>query len=90
MAREELLNLRKPAMEALDELKGEFKNSFVWDPFPLLCPDASCAPYMKGRPLYFDGDHLSSYGNYILVDSFSEKIAGMVGGAGVDNKNAGQ
>lgn len=35
----------------------------VWDPFPLLCPGEVCEAVPGGRPLFFDGDHLSGHGN---------------------------
>jgi len=40
------------------------------DPTPYLCNDTVCFGSQDGRPLYFDGDHLSEYGNKKLVPLF--------------------
>lgn len=72
--RDFLEQTRKPVMNALDTLQNKFSNLIIWDPFPILCPDDICSTYHKGKPLFFDGDHLSAHGNRILYPSFSEKI----------------
>jgi lysophospholipase L1-like esterase len=42
----------------------------VWDPLPVLCGQTSCDAFRDGRPLFFDGDHLSADGNRALYPSF--------------------
>ena len=49
----------------------------VWDPFPILCPEQTCSAYREGRPLFFDGDHVSGYGNRLLAPSFGEFVVGV-------------
>jgi peptidoglycan/LPS O-acetylase OafA/YrhL len=44
----------------------------ILDPIPYLCPDGVCHGSKDGRPLYFDDDHLSEYGNKLLVPMFAE------------------
>lgn len=44
----------------------------VLDPLPYLCPNGHCRSSKDGRPLYFDDDHLSEYGNKLLVPMFAE------------------
>lgn len=38
----------------------------MWDPAKVLCNGRHCEGYRDGKPLYFDQDHLSAYGNDIL------------------------
>lgn len=46
----------------------------ILDPLPYLCPDGRCWGDLNGRPLYFDDDHLSEYGNRLLVPLFATLI----------------
>ncbi|WP_283669432.1 SGNH hydrolase domain-containing protein [Escherichia coli] len=45
------------------------------DPLPYLCHDGRCWGSKDGRPIYFDDDHLSEYGNKLLVPMFKEIFA---------------
>lgn len=48
----------------------------ILDPVPYLCADGtSCISEYKGRPIYVDDDHISEYGNRLLIPMF-EKING--------------
>jgi peptidoglycan/LPS O-acetylase OafA/YrhL len=44
----------------------------ILDPLPYLCHDGRCYGTRAGRALYFDDDHLSEYGNKLLVPMFAE------------------
>lgn len=44
----------------------------ILDPLPYLCPDGRCHGAQNGRPIYYDDDHLSEYGNKLLVPMFAE------------------
>ena len=44
----------------------------ILNPLPHLCPDGRCQGARDGRPMYFDDDHLSEYGNKLLVPMFAE------------------
>lgn len=44
----------------------------ILDPTPYLCRDGKCYGSQKGRPLYSDDDHLSEFGNKLLVPMFAE------------------
>lgn len=46
----------------------------ILDPLPYFCSDGRCWGDRDGRPLYFDDDHLSEYGNRLLVPLFSTLI----------------
>lgn len=42
------------------------------DPLPYLCADGTCRSTEGGRPLYRDADHLSEFGNRVLVPMFQQ------------------
>ncbi len=44
----------------------------ILDPVPFLCDATECSGDMDGRPLYSDDDHLSEYGNKLLVPLFAK------------------
>ena len=44
----------------------------ILDPLPYLCRDGRCFGSKDGRPLYYDDDHLSEFGNRLLVPMFAE------------------
>mgnify|MGYP006191794883 FL=1 len=61
------------------------RNAFVWgvqdqareecgaqilDPLPYLCDEQRCYGSRDGKPLYYDDDHLSEYGNRLLLPLF--------------------
>lgn len=72
--RPELERLRQPIINVMHALGREFQNVTVWDAFPVLCPDDICRTQKDGRPLFFDGDHLSAYGNLTIYPSFKQLI----------------
>lgn len=72
--RSELEKLRQPILANMTALGQTFSNVTVWDAFPLLCPDAICSTQMAGRPLFFDGDHLSAYGNLLIYPEFKKAM----------------
>jgi hypothetical protein len=74
--RAELETLRRPIVDSMTELGREFPNVRVWDPFPILCPEETCRTHRDGRPLFFDGDHLSAYGNLLIYPSFKQMVLG--------------
>ncbi|MBE0493471.1 MAG: acyltransferase [Thiomicrospira sp.] len=44
----------------------------ILDPLPYLCDEKYCYGSRNGRPLYYDDDHLSEYGNKYLVPMFEQ------------------
>jgi peptidoglycan/LPS O-acetylase OafA/YrhL len=46
----------------------------VLDPVPYLCFDGRCMAQFKGRPIYYDGDHMSEYGNKLLAPMFESAL----------------
>lgn len=49
-------------------------NVQVLDPSKILCKNGECIFTYKNRPIYRDGDHLSEYGNKLLVPMFKEAL----------------
>ncbi len=75
MERAQLERLRAPQMTLLALLQREHPGLTVWDPLPLLCPGPTCSAYDdRGKPLYFDSNHLSGHGNRVLTSSFTEVV----------------
>lgn len=66
----ELVALREPIFEQIHTLQQQLPKVYSWDPFEILCPSNTCQAVVNGRPLYFDGDHLSNYGNSLLFAPF--------------------
>jgi peptidoglycan/LPS O-acetylase OafA/YrhL len=48
----------------------------ILNPLPYLCDDAFCYGSRDGRPLYYDDDHLSEYGNKLLLPMFESILTG--------------
>lgn len=47
----------------------------ILDPLPYLCHDGRCWGSNDGRPIYYDDNHLSEYGNKLLVPMFKQVFA---------------
>jgi len=84
MARAKTIGLSKDIWISLEDYQQ--RHEFIWtaqdaardrcgvkilDPLPFLCSDGRCNGAKDGRPLYFDDDHLSEYGNNLLIPMFS-------------------
>jgi hypothetical protein len=51
------------ADEGIQQATVRLPGVIVWHPAPLLCERERCPGYLDGKPLYFDTDHLTAYGN---------------------------
>lgn len=78
VTRERMEALRAPALSSLQQVAQALPGASVWDPLPVLCTGVSCQPGQAGKPLYFDGDHLSGHGNRVLLPSFRSHLAAEV------------
>lgn len=78
IAREEVERYRKPVLDSFARMAAQVSAISIWDPLPILCPGRECLSSMDGRPLYFDGDHLSGYGNRMLLPSFERHLAAVI------------
>ena len=47
----------------------------ILDPLPFLCKDGLCYGSQAGRPLYYDDNHISEFGNKLLVPMFQQVFA---------------
>ncbi|MET0355728.1 MAG: acyltransferase family protein [Cellvibrio sp.] len=52
------------------ERSADFCKVKIVDPVDYLCSGGKCLGSINGRPLYYDDDHLSEYGNKLLVPMF--------------------
>lgn len=77
LARDDLERYRAPVLAAFERLRAKQPAISIWDPFPVLCPGATCEAMRNGRPLYFDGDHVSGYANGVLLPSFERHLAAL-------------
>jgi peptidoglycan/LPS O-acetylase OafA/YrhL len=69
-----LEQLRAPQMALLKTLQRGHPGLHAWDPLPLLCPGSTCSAFDHGKPLYLDDNHLSGYGNRVLVPAFTQTM----------------
>lgn len=79
----EMARRRAPVLASMAMLSRDPQIS-VWDPFPELCPNDPCSAFRNGRPLFFDGDHLSGYGSVFLAQSFERYLDHLLS-KGVEN-----
>jgi hypothetical protein len=80
ISREALMRLRQPVVDAMRTIEAAVPGVSIWDPFPELCPSGgSCHSYRAGRPLFFDGDHVSGYGGLLLVPGFVAHVRNVSG-----------
>ena len=77
-SRDVLQTLRAPVVANLAAITAQLPRARVWDPFPTLCPSETCSAMDGERPLFFDGDHLSAYGNARLYTEFREMMLRIV------------
>jgi hypothetical protein len=63
---------RLAAVEAIDRLAKSTPGVLAWDTLPALCTRDRCTASDSNHQKFFDGDHLSGYGNELLVPSFLE------------------
>ncbi|MCU0923953.1 MAG: acyltransferase, partial [Burkholderiaceae bacterium] len=66
--------LRAPIVAAVQSIAAANPGVRLWDPMTQLCDGEHCAALRGDRPLFFDGDHLSPYGNLLLLPSFREAV----------------
>ncbi|ATF32021.1 acyltransferase [Burkholderia thailandensis] len=70
ISRGEIDALRAPVLAAYARIAAHVPDVRVWDPLPLLCGERTCSAYDGARPLFFDGDHISGYGNLRVLPGF--------------------
>ena len=65
---------RAPVLAFADMLQRQVTGFSTWDPFPVLCPGQMCSMHKDGKPLFFDGDHVSGVANRLLLNDFMRKL----------------
>ncbi|WP_369039160.1 acyltransferase family protein [Stenotrophomonas maltophilia] len=66
--------LRAPMLGSLQQVVDGLPGAVLWDPLPVLCDATRCPAQRDGRPLFFDGDHLSAHGNRVLLPSLRQVV----------------
>lgn len=63
------LDRNKPLIQVMENIS---KNNHIelLDPTPYLCKTGKCIATHQGRPIYYDADHMSEYGNKLLSNMF--------------------
>jgi peptidoglycan/LPS O-acetylase OafA/YrhL len=74
-SRQDQERYRAPTVDAIRALAANGEGIILWDPLPDLCDTQTCSALQNGRPLFFDGDHLSPYGNLVLLPSFRKVLS---------------
>ncbi len=74
VSRDDMERYRAPVMQSLRTLAERYAGITIWDPLPELCDETRCSALRNGRPLFFDGDHLSPYGNLVLLPAFKASL----------------
>ncbi|QOD11776.1 acyltransferase [Psychrobacter sp. 28M-43] len=67
------LKRNEPIIEIIKKV-GASNNVRVLDPTDYLCDSGKCNSLYKGRPIYYDGDHMSEYGNKLLTPMFESAL----------------
>ncbi|NIK50506.1 acyltransferase family protein [Xanthomonas arboricola] len=83
IGRKAMEDYRAPALDGLRRIASGLGGASIWDPLPSLCDAQVCAPTRQGRPLFFDADHLSGYGNRVLLPGFAAHLRGLPASAPV-------
>jgi hypothetical protein len=72
--RADLEAMRKEVLGSMTHLAAVLPGVTIWDPAQVLCDDTTCRAKRDGKSMFFDGDHLSGWGNDVLWPSFEQHI----------------
>ncbi len=67
-------NRNKLIIDIMNKIAKNNKNVRILDPAPYLCNKDKCMALYKDIPIYYDGDHMSEYGNRLLTPMFKSVI----------------
>lgn len=62
------------AREGISEVTAGLNEVRVWEPSDVMCRNELCPAQVDGKPWFFDTDHLSAYGNDVLLPSLLAEI----------------
>jgi peptidoglycan/LPS O-acetylase OafA/YrhL len=71
--------LRAPIVARMQALATASPLVSIWDPLPTLCDANQCGYQVNGRVVFFDGDHVSAYGNQLLYPSYKATVLPLLG-----------
>jgi peptidoglycan/LPS O-acetylase OafA/YrhL len=74
VSRQYIDTLAAPANQRIGVLEQEGLAT-KWDTFSTLCPGSQCETLRDGHHMFYDGDHLSRWGNYLLMPRFLELLS---------------
>lgn len=83
MDRDFLLEHRSAAMRSIEEIRQEYPSVRVWDAFWVFCQGSTCSIFEGDKPLFFDNDHISSYGNQKAYPDFVKHMDTIWGTASI-------
>lgn len=83
MDRDFLLQHRSAAMRSIEEIRQEHPSVRVWDAFWVFCQGSTCSMFEGDKPLFFDNDHVSSYGNQKAYPDFVKQMDAIWGSSGI-------
>ena len=63
------------AWKSIHEIQYAEPKVTFWDPFSVLCKGDTCSAFDEDKPLFFDADHLTRYGNEKLFPSLIDKLS---------------
>ena len=75
-SRSVLEDLRAPIVSEMQVIAQTTPQVRIWDPMDALCGQTTCEAVRDQRPLFFDGDHLSNYGNFVLYGQWVTWLQG--------------
>ena len=70
----EFYNKRNEFIFNLNNKVSQECSATILDTSKYLCDKKYCYGSLNGRPLYYDGDHLSEYGNKLLIPMFKNAM----------------
>ncbi|TCM62798.1 peptidoglycan/LPS O-acetylase OafA/YrhL [Acinetobacter calcoaceticus] len=65
---------RNSGIRAIIQQAAKTCAATVLDPAEILCPNGKCIAEFNGRPIYYDSDHMSEYGNKLLSPMFKSAL----------------
>lgn len=71
-----LLTARSEILSRMKALAAAHPGITLFDPFETLCPDAICTGEKDGKPLFYDTDHLTGYGNDVVSPLIAREVLG--------------
>jgi peptidoglycan/LPS O-acetylase OafA/YrhL len=66
---------RAPVVAMAERWRGATANFQIFDPMTFLCDDKTCDAWRDGKPLFFDSDHTSAYGDRFILPYFAAEMA---------------